>query len=105
MDEKTELRKRRDREETQEVEEYRIPLPHWPWPTSIPGPFAVPPPPGQAPMPTRTDQMVEIEYNQEKGEPSIYDPRRSYPDDTTTGPAGFDQQETVQDVVRKQEQR
>ena len=104
MDEKTELRKRRDREETQEVEEYRVPLPHWPWPTSKPGPFAVPPPPGQAPMPTRTDQMVEIEYNQETGEPGTYDPRRWYPDDTT-GPPGFDQQETVQDVVRKQEQR
>ena len=105
MDEKTELREMHGGDELQEVEEYRVPLPRYPWPTSKPGPFAVPPPPGQMPMPTRTEQMVEIEYNQEKGEPGNYDPRRWYPDDTTTGPSGFDQQETVQDVVRKQEQR
>jgi len=73
MDEKTELRQIQETRQTQEVEEYRITVPHYPWPTSKPGPFAVPPPPGQIPMPTRTDQMVEIEYNQETGEPAIGD--------------------------------
>jgi hypothetical protein len=73
MDEKIELRSTPEKREKQEVEEYRVTVPHYPWPTSKPGPYAVPPPPGQIPMPTRTDQMVEIEYNQETGEPATSD--------------------------------
>ena len=44
------------------------------WPTSQPGPLAVPPPPGQHPHPLRTDQVVYESYDQEKGIPGI--PRR-----------------------------
>jgi hypothetical protein len=102
MDEKTELQQMQGK---QEMEEYRVPPPHYPWPTSKPGPFVKAPPPGQIPVPTRTDQMVEIAYNQETGEPATNDPRRQLADETTTGPVGFDQQETVQDIERKREQK
>ncbi|HZU65747.1 MAG TPA: hypothetical protein VFA09_00590 [Ktedonobacteraceae bacterium] len=48
-----------------------FPIPPLPeWPTSKPGPFVTEPPPGQRRMPTRTEQVVEIEYNQETGNPS-----------------------------------
>jgi len=39
------------------------------WPTSKPGPERTEPPPGQRPVPGRTDQMVEISYDQERGVP------------------------------------
>jgi hypothetical protein len=39
------------------------------WPTSRPGPQATPPPPGFRPVATRTDQVVAIAYDQERGEP------------------------------------
>ena len=45
-------------------------FPHPTWPTSKPGPQATQPPPGQKPMPGRTDQVVEVGYNQETGTPS-----------------------------------
>lgn len=42
-----------------------IPIPLLPsWPTSKPGPLVTEPPPGQRRMPTRTEQVVEVEYNQ-----------------------------------------
>ena len=48
-----------------------IPIPPLPkWPTSIPGPLITEPPLGQERMPTRTDQVVELEYNQETGTPA-----------------------------------
>ena len=50
------------------------------WPTSIPGPFVTEPPPGQRRMPTRTDQVVEVEYNQETGTPGTLSAERSMPD-------------------------
>ena len=48
-----------------------------PWPTSKPGPKAKEPPPGQKPMPGRTDQVVEVGYDQERGEPSVQVPART----------------------------
>lgn len=39
------------------------------WPISRPGPQATPPPPGFRPVATRTDQVVAIAYDQERGEP------------------------------------
>lgn len=39
------------------------------WPTSQPGPQATLPPPGQHPLPLRTDQMMYGCYDQERGEP------------------------------------
>jgi hypothetical protein len=44
------------------------PLP--PWPTSKPGPMVTEPPPGQKRVPLRTDQVVEIDYDQERGVPA-----------------------------------
>ncbi|HZU67831.1 MAG TPA: hypothetical protein VFA09_11195 [Ktedonobacteraceae bacterium] len=75
MEEKTELQLNPDHRQGKEVEEYRVPPPPYSWPTSQPGPFVTPPPPGQRPMPTRTEQMVEIAYNQETGEPVTYNER------------------------------
>jgi hypothetical protein len=103
MDEKTELQLNPDHRQGKEVEEYRVPP--YSWPTSKPGPLATPPPPGQRPMPTRTDQVVEIEYNQETGEPVTYDTRRAYVDETMTGPVSVDQQETVQDIERRRQRK
>ena len=61
------------------------------WPTSKPGPRSTPPPPAQKPMPGRTEQVVEVGYNQETGTPSSASPLRSLPDANTTGPTAFDQ--------------
>ena len=41
------------------------PLPHWP--TSKRGPLVTEPPPGTKRMPLRSEQVVEINYNQEQG--------------------------------------
>ena len=43
------------------------PLP--PWPTSKPGPMVTEPPPGGKRVHLRTDQVVEIGYDQEHGVP------------------------------------
>ena len=45
------------------------PLP--PWPTSKRGPMVTEPPPGQKRVPLRTDQVIEIDYDQELGMPAI----------------------------------
>jgi hypothetical protein len=45
------------------------PLPRWP--TSKPGPMVTEPPTGQKRVPLRTDQVVEIDYDQELGVPSV----------------------------------
>jgi len=45
------------------------PLPHWP--TSKCGPMVTEPPPGQKRVPLRTEQVVEIDYDQELGVPAI----------------------------------
>ena len=44
------------------------PLP--PWPTSKRGPMVTEPPPGQKRVPLRTEQVVEIDYDQERGVPA-----------------------------------
>ncbi len=46
-----------------------LPLP--PWPTSKRGPLVTEPPPGQKRMPLRSEQVVEIGYDQEHGVPSV----------------------------------
>ncbi len=75
------------------------------WPTSKPGPHATPPPPGQRPINAlRSEQMVEVGYNQVTGEPSTQDPLRAFPDESK-GPAGSDQQVTAQDVLRRGKER
>ncbi len=50
----------------------RILIPPLPtWPTSKPGPMVTEPPPGQKRMPLRTEQVVEINYDQERGVPAV----------------------------------
>lgn len=79
------------------------PLPKWP--TSLPGPQATEPPPGQRPMPTRTDQVVEIAYDQETGTPATLSPERSLPDQSQKDRTSFDQLQTAQEAQKQQEGR
>jgi hypothetical protein len=44
------------------------PLPHWP--TSKPGPLVTEPPPGTKRVHLRTEQVIEIDYDQERGVPA-----------------------------------
>ena len=44
------------------------PLPHWP--TSRPGPLVTEPPPGQKRVHLRKEQVIEIDYDQERGVPA-----------------------------------
>ena len=47
-------------------------IPHLPpWPVSKRGPMVTEPPPGQKPMPLRTEQVIEIDYDQELGVPAV----------------------------------
>jgi len=48
----------------------KIPPPP-PWPTSKRGPMVTEPPPGQKRVPLRTEQVIEIDYDQELGMPAI----------------------------------
>ncbi len=75
-------------------------MPHFNWPTSKPGPEVTLSPPGEKPMPGRTDQNVELGYNQETGTPGTESPLRSLPAASTSGSTSFDQP-TVQDRLRK----
>jgi hypothetical protein len=77
------------------------PLP--PWPTSKAGPQATPPPPGQRPMPTRTDQMVEIAYNMETGVSSARVPAHTTPDVTLPGASSYNQQAEAVEKRRRAE--
>jgi hypothetical protein len=78
---------------------------HFNWPTSKPGPRATQPPPGQKPMPGRTDQVVEIRYDQETGTPGSDSPLRSLPDVSLKGTTAFDQQEIAQDALKKRKKK
>lgn len=71
------------------------------WPTSKPGPLATQPPPGQRSINAlRSEQVAEIGYNQETGEPSTQHPLRSMPDPSLKGRTAFDQLETSDDALR-----
>lgn len=74
---------------------------HFPhWPTSVPGPRATPPPPGMRPINAiRPEQVAEVGYNQETGEPSTLDPHRALPD-ASQGPTSTDQP-TAQEAIRR----
>ncbi len=52
------------------TQKFKIPpLPHWP--TSKPGPLVTEPPPGTKRVPLRTEQVVAIDYDQERGVSNI----------------------------------
>ena len=61
--------KQASQSETAQQKPKMPPLP--PWPTSIRGPMVTEPPPGQKLVPLRTDQVVEIDYDQELGVPAV----------------------------------
>lgn len=71
------------------------------WPTSKPGPRAMQPPPGMRPMPGRTEQALEVGYNQETGTPGTESPLRSLPDMNTTGPTSFDQPRVKEPTLKR----
>ncbi len=81
--------------------------PHYPsWPTSKPGPHSTLPPPGMRSMSTmRPEQVKELGYDQETGEPGTQSPLRSMPDASTQGPTSIDQQETAQESLKKRKER
>lgn len=82
--------------------------PNYPnWPTSKPGPRATPPPPGMLPTHIfRTEQMTEIGYNQETGEPVDAVPERTLPDEAEKGSVSFDlKPKTGQETLGKRKQR
>ena len=76
MDQEKQLEITQETHETQETQEaqkapatlYKSPFPPLPkWPTSKRGPLVTEPPPGTKRMPLRTEQVVEIAYDQERG--------------------------------------
>jgi hypothetical protein len=76
------------------------------WPTSKPGPRSTLPPPGMRSINAiRAEQMKELGYNQETGEPGVQSPLRSMPDASKEGPTGFDQLETAQESLKKRKER
>ena len=76
------------------------------WPTSKPGPRSTLPPPGMKSMNAmRSEQVKELGYNQEAGEPSIQSPLRSLPDASMEGRTSFDQLETAQVSFKKRKER
>jgi len=56
-------------------------------------------------MPGRTDQVVEVGYNQETGTPITDSPLRSMPDASLKGTTAFDQQETAQEAMKKRKKK
>src|SRR5450631_253033 len=77
--------------------------PHYPnWPTSKPGPHSTLPPAGMRSINAmRSEQVKELGYNQETGEPGVQSPLRSLPDSSMEGQTGFDQLETAQESLKK----
>ena len=98
------MQQEKQQEQAQQLQKQST-IPRFNWPTSKPGPHATQPPPGQKPMPARTDQVVEIGYNQETGEPSTDHPLRSMPDASLKGKTAFDQLETAQEALKKRKRK
>lgn len=73
MDQEKQLEITQEAQETQETQKRPValqksPFPPLPkWPTSRRGPLVTEPPTGSRRMPLRTDQVVEIGYDQEHG--------------------------------------
>jgi hypothetical protein len=56
-------------------------------------------------MPGRSDQVVELHYNQETGEPLDADPLRSLPDASHAGNAAFDQPTAPSRFMKKRKKK
>src|SRR5947209_18236717 len=89
-------------QQQQQVQPHKYPnIPHFSWPTSKPGPRTTLPPPGQKPMPGRTEQLLEVGHNQETGTAVDDSPLRSLPGASLPGHTPFRQQETAQPPLKK----
>jgi hypothetical protein len=76
------------------------------WPTSKPGPRSTLPPPGTRSINAmRSEQVKELGYNQETGEPGVQSSLRSQPDASMEGQTSFDQLETAQESLKKRKER
>lgn len=82
------------------------------WPISKPGPRSAPPVPDTRPVNAfRPEQVAEIDYNQETGEPSVDSPQRSVPDASIHGLASFNtqrahgQSSSTQNALGKRKER
>src|SRR5204862_8298329 len=101
MDEYTEFRQM---EATKQMQQVRKPFanpPHFPWPTSKPGPMVTPPPPGTKPMPLRTEQVAEIGYDQARGGTSTYDQGSWDAEETKVGATSVEQLRDAEQATRK----
>ena len=58
-----------EKEQPRQVQAH-VSLPRFNWPTSKPGPMVTEPPSGTKRVPHRTEQVVEIDYDQERGVPT-----------------------------------
>ncbi|HLZ57688.1 MAG TPA: hypothetical protein VKR06_12130 [Ktedonosporobacter sp.] len=68
------------------------------WPTSVRGPLSTPPPVGMKPINARRrEQVAEIGYNQETGEPGV----ERAPEEIVAGPATADQAPTTPQTAQK----
>src|SRR5438128_984921 len=68
------------------------------WTTSRPGPKVTEPLPGQKRVVKRTEQVVEVGYNQETGEPGVRVPARPEADELIKGTISTEQEKSVQQV-------
>ncbi|MBO0780292.1 MAG: hypothetical protein J2P37_15815 [Ktedonobacteraceae bacterium] len=76
------------------------------WPVSKPGPRTTPPPPGMKSVNAqRAEQVAEVGYNQETGEPGVQSPFRSLPDENITESPSFDQPTTAQEALQRRKKR
>ena len=76
------------------------------WPTSKPGPQSTSPLAGMRPVNTfRPEQVAEIGYNQETGEPSVDSLQRSTPDTSIHGLTSSDHPKNAHDALGKRKQR
>jgi len=76
------------------------------WPTSKPGPQSTSPLAGMRPINVfRPEQVAEIGYNQETGEPSVDSAQRSMPDASIHGPTNFDHPKNAHEALGKRKQR
>lgn len=82
-------------------------VPRYPsWPTSKPGPQSTLPVAGMHSInPFRPEQVAEIAYHQETGEPSANSSQRSVSDASIHGSTSFDQPRNAHDILGKRKQR
>ena len=66
------------------------------WPTSKPGPHVTEPPPGQKRVTTRREQVAEVGYNQEAGQPATLSSARSQANESIHGSVSPDQVQSTQ---------